>query len=233
MKKFLGILGILIVGVVVASIVVWVNRANIAAHYISRHLNVPVSLNALEISKEEAHLEHLWIGNPPHSKTQTSFAAETIDIDGTLPGILGDPLIIDEIYMENIFVGIEYYGSSKEATNWSYILESDPSKGKSGKDYLIRTLIMENLTVEITQADGKFKRYPTIQRLELKNISSETGFPVEEIEKAIFDLMMQDLIQRLNLDQLLKSIPGGNPLKYLPGLFSQKGSKSKNGAKDL
>jgi hypothetical protein len=63
--------------------------------------------------------------------------------------------------------------------------------------------------VELTQANGKVKRYPTIKQMEFYNISSATGFPVEEIEKAIFEMMMKDIFKKLQLDQLFKTI---NPL---------------------
>ena len=74
----------------------------------------------------------------------------------------------------------------------------------------------------MTKADGSFKRYPTIPRMEFHNISSETGFPISEIEKAIFDLVMKDLFRKLQLDQLLrtidplKNLPGGSNIKHLP-----------------
>ena len=89
-------------------------------------------------------------------------------------------------------------------------------------DYLIKKLILTHLTVELVQANGKVQRFPTIQRMEFHNISSETGFPIDEIEKAIFKMMMQELMQKFNLDDLLnpfKAVPENSPLKYLPQLF--------------
>ena len=223
MRKFFLVFVLLIAGILIASWVVWMNKANIAAHFLSRHLRVPATIRTLDIGKAEAEITRLWIGNPPRSKTSTSFSAETIAIRSNLDQVMADPLLIDEIDIANIFVGIEYYESNE--TNWHYIL-GGPSKAakKKSRDYLIRTLILENLTAEVTQADGKIKRYPTIQRMEFHNISSETGFPIEEIEKAIFNLMMQDLFKKLNFDELLKQFPFQNrpwtaPMQYLPNLF--------------
>jgi hypothetical protein len=220
MRKILLILALIILGAIIASFVAWANRANIAANFLSRNLHVPVTIRSLEISRTETDITRLWIGNPPRSKTSTAFSAETIAIISTYKEIMGDPLIIEEIDISNVYVGLEYYRGKE--TNWDYIL-GDGSKGKKGgkgRDYLIRTLILENLTVEVTQPDGKIKRYPTIARMEFHNISSDSGFPIEEIEKAIFNLMMQDLFKKLPLDQIFKQIPGGSPLQYLPGLFN-------------
>lgn len=221
MRKLLLIIPLLIIGILIAAFVAWGNRANLAANFLSRHLHVPVTIRSLEITKTEADIERLWVGNPSRSKTTTAFSAETISVASNLDQVMGNPLIIDEIIISNIFVGLEYY-EGKE-TNWTYILgnTSKSNSGEKGRDYLIRTLILENLTVEATQADGKIKRYPTIKRMEFHNISSASGFPVEEIEKAIFNLMMKDLFQKLPLNQLFQQLPGGSaPIQqYLPGLF--------------
>ncbi len=218
MRKFVFILGLLLLGIAIASLVVWTNRANLVAHFLSRHLRVPVTIRTLEVTKTEADISRLWIGTPPKSKTSTSFSAETIAIVSNLDQIMGNPLTIDEINMANLFIGVEYYEGLE--TNWTYILQSkgENNKKKKERDYLIRTLILENLTVEVTQANGKIKRYPTIPRMEFHNISSDTGFPIDEIEKAIFNLMMQDLFKNLNIDQLLKQFPfpQTNPMKFLP-----------------
>lgn len=214
MRKFFLVLGLVLIGILIAAYVAWVNKENIAAHFLSRQLHVPVTIRALNISKKEADISRLWIGNPPHSKTSTSFSAETISIYSNLDQVLGDPLIIDEIDISNIYVGVEYYEGDE--TNWTYILENSNETKEVNRDYLIRTLILENLTVEVMQADGKIIRYPTIQRMEFHNISSETGFPIEEIEKAIFNMMMQDLFKRV-LKQFPSNLPGLGPLKYLPG----------------
>lgn len=223
MRKLLLIFFFLILALAFAAALVWVNRTNLAAHFLSRHLNnVPVTINALDFYQNGASIDHLWTGNPPHSKTNTSFSSKTIDIQATPSEIFGSPLIIEEIHFQDILFGLEFYNAAGTKSNWSYILKSHAPKKKPKRDYLIRTLVLKNLTVEVTQANGKTTRYPTIARMEFHNINSETGFPVEEIEKAIFHLVMQDIFQRLNLKGLfenLQNIPG-SPLKYFPNPFN-------------
>ena len=215
MRKFFLFLALILIAILAASWVAWANKANIAAHFLSRQLHVPVTILSLEITKSEADINKLWVGNPTRSKTPTSFTADSIAIHSTLDQVIGDRLIIDEIDIANIYIGLEYYDDKE--TNWNYILESSKKNRKhKGKDYLIRTLILTNLTVVATQADGTVKRYPTIQRMEFHNISSETGFPIEEIEKAIFDLMMKDLFKKLNIQDLLKQFP---MQRYFPNIL--------------
>lgn len=210
MKKILIAVATIVLAVVAMSALAWMNRENILAHFLSRHLRVPVRMQTLDLSKHGAYVSSLWIGTPPKSHSSTSFASKTLDIQAPLKQILSDPLIIDSIEIADIFVGIEFYDKKKQKSNWDYILQ-EKKKPKSSKNYLIRTLVLKNLTVEVTQSDGKIKRYPTIKRMEFHNISNETGFPVEDIEKAIFNLMLQDLFQKLPIDQIFNTI---NP--YLP-----------------
>lgn len=214
MRKIVFSLITLIVAVLLGSWFLWEAKTSVAAYVIARHLQVPVTLKTLEISQTQIDLERLWIGNPLRSQTNTAFASQTIDIDMDVPNIFDNPLIIDQIEIANIFVGIEYYENG--STNWDTILHTAAPSSKKGKDYLIRTLVLENLTVEVTQANGQKKRYPTIARMEFHNISNETGFPVAEIEKAIFNLMMKHIMDKFNLFKQPLNLPVKSPLRYLP-----------------
>lgn len=212
MKKISLFLALIILAILSVTFLAWANKENILAHFLSRELHVPTSLRLLEIDKQGATLDHFWVGNPPHSQTSTSFAAETTRIDTSLDALFGNPLVIEKIEIDNIFVGIEFYDKQGTKTNWNVILPDEKEETKSSRDYLIKTLILHNLTVEVTKVDGTVKRYPTISEMEFHNITSETGFPIDEIEKAIFNLMMKNLFQSLPINQLFKASPIPLPL---------------------
>lgn len=223
MRKCLLFLFTLILIVLAAAVLAWTNKKVILTHFLSKQLHTAVTISTFDISKTEMNLSQIWIGNPPPSKTPTAFTAQNLSIATTIDEILGTPLIIEEIDIRNIFVGLEFYNKKGTDNNWSRILKGDKKELKNSRPYLIRHLVLTNLTVELTKKDGTTKRYPTIPRMEFHNISNETGFPIEEIQKAIFKLMLQDLFKQLNLDQLLQdifpNIPANSPLKLLPGLF--------------
>lgn len=206
MRKFSLFLSLALLCLAVAIGITWTNRENILAHFMSRQLRVPVSIRTLDISKTSAEITRMWIGNFPKSQTSTSFTAETLRLDATLDQIFGNPVTIEQIDINDIFVGIEFYDANGNDNNWGRILHENGQKKRHSREYLIRTLILRNLTVELTQANGKVKRYPTIKQMEFHNISSASGFPVEEIEKAIFEMMMKDIFKKLQLDQLFKTI---------------------------
>lgn len=220
MKKIFALLIFLVVVCVAGAILAWGMSAQIVSHFIGKQLEVSASIQSFNFSSKRVAINGLWIGNPPKSRTNTSFTAQTLTIDSTYSQVLGDPLIIDEIDLENIFVGVEFFDAGGKDNNWSRMLK-ETKEEKSKKGYLIRTLILTNLTVQVTKPDGSVKRYPTIPRMEFHNISSETGLPLSQIEKAIFQLVLKDLFQKLDLNQILdtiNAIKGGSPVK-IPKLF--------------
>jgi len=223
MRKFFFYFSLLLLGILVTATLAWINKKIILTHFLSKQLHTSVSMKSFDLNKTGMNISQLWIHNPPPSKTPTAFKAQELSIDTTVDDILSTPLVIEEISIQDIFVGLELYSNKKNDTNWSRILKEDSKKKKSSRPYLIRHIVLKNLTVELTKADGSTKRYPTIPRMDFYNISNETGFPIEEIQKAIFNLMLQDLFKQLNLDQLFKTflpnLPENSPLKLIPGLF--------------
>jgi hypothetical protein len=184
----------------------------VAAQLLSSQLGVPVKIHTLEIYSQGADLLQIWVGNPSQSRSQTAFSAASIHVQTSVSQIFADPLIIDEIIISDIFIGVEYYNKKKSKSNWATILGEKSSK-KPSRDYLIRTLRFNRLTVEVMQANGTKKSY-TLPQMEFHNISSETGFPVGEIEKAIFQQVLQGLIQQLDLNQIFNGVipmPKGLP----------------------
>ncbi len=199
-------------GVAVTGTLAWVCRVEVAERMLSKHLGVPVAIQALDISLQGAELLQIWVGNPPDSRARTAFSAASVHVETPTSQILADPLIVNEIIISDIFLGVEYYNKKKSKSNWATIL-GKKSLRKPSRDYLIRTLRFNRMIVEVVQADGTMKRY-TLPEMEFHNISSETGFPVGEIEKAIFQQVLQGLIQQLNLNQIFNGViplPKGLP----------------------
>lgn len=220
MKRFLIAVAIFLGALIAAAALLWSSRKTVACYFLTKGLHVPVSMGSLDISTGQANIAKFWIGNPPLSRTKTAFSSETIDINSTFKQLIGNPLTIDRIALNQVFIGVEMYNAKTKDNNWNHIASQDQGSAAKGRDYLIKTLVLDNLTVRVTQPNGSSKTYPTIKHMEFHNISSDTGFPIDEIEKAIFNMVIKDLIRQLNLDQLLEqfNVPAA-PLKLLPNLF--------------
>jgi len=217
MKKIFLILILILASCALLSWIGWGRRADIAAHLIQKHLGgVSVSIHALDLNDQGASINQLVIGNPKGFRSSSSFLAETIEVTATWKQLRADPLTIDRIEMSNLLITLEESSSGK--TNWDRLLGSR-SGSHSNRRWLLRSLILNNLTVRVMKADGSVKQYPTLQRMEFSNLSDETGFPVDEIEKAILNEMMRNLLQNLNLQNLLPPFPGKQYVPALPKLF--------------
>lgn len=223
MRRFLLFFLLILATLSIVALLAWTNKKTLLTHYLSNQLHTSVSIQSFDVGKTEIELSQIHITNPRPSKTPTAFTADNLLIQASVSEILSTPLIIEEIDIDQIFVGIEFYNQTGDDNNWSRMLGDQKKEVKNSRPYLIRTLILRNLTVELTKADGQTKRYPVIQKMEFHNISNETGFPIEEIQKAIFKLMLQDLFKQLNLGDLfqglLPNVPANSPLKLIPGLF--------------
>ncbi|PIS01660.1 MAG: hypothetical protein COT84_01055 [Chlamydiae bacterium CG10_big_fil_rev_8_21_14_0_10_35_9] len=219
MKKFLAVILIIIFVLVTAIFLSWIYRTSLTAYFISKQLNgVPVNIESMEFSKDNLKVRNLFIGNPPQSKTATALESQLIDVDATLQELRGKRLTIEGITVDNSLLAIEFYNQSGTENNWSYMLNGDDEKEKdtNGKEYLIKRLTLKNLTVQVTKMDGSVTRYPTLEKLEFYNISNETGFPIKDIEKAIFNTVLKSIFQRFGLDNLLKSL---DPAEWVPGIL--------------
>lgn len=217
MKKTLLIAFFLIVSVALLAWIGWMKKTSIAAYIIQKPLGVPVSLGNLDITAQGASLTNLDIKNPKGFNSPSAFTAQSIEIDTTFAQMRADPLTIDRIEMNNLLVTIE--ASKSGQTNWDRILgNAPPSSGK--RHWLIKTLTLNNLTVQVIQPNGSIKQYPTLPHMEFYNLSDQTGFPVDQIEKAILNEVMKNLLRNFNLKNLLHPLmPSGLPLPSLPSLF--------------
>lgn len=206
MKKFIFILLGIIIILVVLLFVGWNFRTALISHHISKALKVSVSIGNLDYSKNHLIIGNLWIGNPPQSKTSTAFSSRQIDIYSTWKDIRGEVMTINDLEISDIALNVEYYNKSGDVNNWSVIMDSGSSEKKSSRPYLIKTLVLNNLTVTVTDANGKATTYPMIKQLVIHNIYDETGFPIDQIEKAIFNLMLKQALQQLSLPNLIKTV---------------------------
>lgn len=215
MKKALLVILILILACAAVGYTLWQRRASVAASFMHRHLGVPVTLQALNINANGATLTNLQVSNPSGFQSPFAFQAEDIIITTTLAEIRANPLTIDEIDITDIMVNVESKRNGE--TNWHRILAHKDKSGQNQRHYLIKTLILRNLNVQLTKPDGSTQNFP-LGEMQFHNISDETGFPVSEIEKAIFNQVMKQIFQQLNLPkQLLPLVPGGKyVLPFLP-----------------
>ncbi|NGX32127.1 MAG: hypothetical protein K1060chlam4_00168 [Candidatus Anoxychlamydiales bacterium] len=214
MKKFFIPFFSFIIIIVIIGFVIWFNIPNIVAHMLTKEFNVPVSVQNVTITKKHLKIDDLNIGTPKGSKTDSSFFSKKIDVRSSLSQVRAETLTIDSFTLTNNIIGVEFYNSSGSSNNWTTLMNT-PSKSKkeTKKKYLIKKLTLNNITVVLTKENGQKQTFPTIEKLEFYNITDETGFPIDEIEKAIAQAILKSVFEKYNLLHLLEKVPGVNIIK--------------------
>ncbi len=181
---------------------------------LTKDFGVPVTIENITYSKNNLDIKNFDVSNPKGSQTKTALIAKNINISASLEEIKGDVLTVNSITLDNLMIGIEFYNSDGSKNNWATIMGMPPAKQKGKKrKYLIKTLTLNNIGVTLTKKDGTKQTFPTIKKIEFHNISDETGFPIDEIEKAIAHAILKSIFQQFNLENLLKTINPANIIK--------------------
>ena len=216
MKKFFIPFISLIVIIIIIGFILWFNIPNIIARKISKELSVPVSIENVILSKHNMIIEELDVGTPKGSKTKSSFSSRIIDVETSLKHLRGETLTINSLTFENNIISVEFYNATGTSNNWTTIM-STPTKSKkqTQRKYLIKKLTLTNINVVLTKANGQKQTFPTIDKLEFNNITDETGFPIDEIEKAIANAILKSVFQKFNILHLLDNIPPVNVIKKI------------------
>jgi len=189
-KIYLSTFGIIIAAAIAFIVVIWLLKAPIISAYLSHKLGVNVSMNSAKISRSEMRIKKFKINNPIGARTNTAFLAKKINVNYLWKEIRANPGVINDIVLNDVFLGIELYNTSGSRNNWSQILANvDDEQDKDAKEMIVNHLIINNLSVNI-RGKGLFsswKKVKEIPRLEFRNISSKEGFPTEKLIEQIFD----------------------------------------------
>ncbi len=182
-KKFWKIFWLIVLGVI---IFIWLVKANVFAFYLSHKIRVPVSIGWLNTAPTHAHLRDFRIDNLRQFQNRSAFHVHDVKMLYQWNHLLANPLVIDLLHMQDVLLDIELLNASGSENNWTMMSDRmKPSKGK--KQVVIRKLILDNLTIEILGSSligGAIRRQ--VDHLEFENISSQKGFPTEQLIHEVF-----------------------------------------------
>lgn len=198
MKKFWTIFFLILL--LVAGL--WIFKAPIISNYLSKKMKIGVTIDKIAISKNSATFSKLQILNPKEYKSSVAFSSDEVMIDYVLSEIKAKPTTIDKITLKDNVLNIECNNPICTANNWSKILSLVTEK-KSSQEYQIKSLVLENLHVEISGLINGSKSVD-IAKMEFNDINSKEGFPtdlliVEIFKKANLMNYIQDTLKNLKI----------------------------------
>ena len=82
------------------------------------------------------------------------------------------------------------------------------NKSSSSKTVLIKKLVIRNISCQVVYNDRKDKviNLKPIAILEFENISSDGGFPVEQLSNSVLGKMLKEVFVRENLNDMLNKL---------------------------
>ncbi len=194
------------------------NAAQILSNNLSEKFQVPVKVEQVDFKPASISIQNLTVSNPPKAKEPTAFKARQIDITAPYRAYLKDPILIDTVLIQDVYVDVEIYDQSKTKGNWQTLLANlkrDRTKFfVLEKTSVIKNLILTNIHIQIIMPDGKKHVVPLIKRLEFKDVSSEKGIPIDEITEIVMQKLMGNLFLQKSIQTIIEA-----PLNLLRGIL--------------
>jgi hypothetical protein len=167
-------------------IFLWLIKAPVVSSYLTLRMGVPVSVGSISVRPEHTTIRSFKIRNPQGFQTPDAFRAQTISVGYTLANLRKDPVEIDEIEIDGIYLAIDLRDPLGKSNNWKQIGEKMTAT-RGTTEVIIHKLVLTDIDVEI-RGLGIFTtpKKQHIDRIELDQVNSSRGFPTEELVQKFF-----------------------------------------------
>lgn len=218
---FIFILALAAIGLLGA--IIWLRIPDLLSNSLGRKFGVPISIDSMHVSSSEISLKELLIGNPRGYQLPKAFSAKTLDVHAPLKQYLKEHIVIDEVHIDTIYLGIEFDSHTSTHGNWSIIFSNAVKEGdldKKGTSILIKKLVCTNIQTFLLfrSVPGSMKQLPNIDRIELTNISTEGGFPTNQLMASVLGQMLKQVFIQQHIDNMIKGI-FQSPSNAIDGFF--------------
>lgn len=253
MKTFLyslaGLVTVIILAAVIVGFIFWSRVPDILANNLSKKMKVSVEVDSIGLGWGKVDVKKIQIGNPSGSILAKAFACNEIDVLAPFTNYLSQNIVIDEIDVNNVYLGLEFDSASGTSGNWTTIMgnlnssngstvtsngkkkrkeQPTPAASSSSRSVLIHRLVLTNIDVDVVyrKDGGKVKRLPRIPRIELTEISSQGGLPMNQIMNSVLGEMLKQVFLKENLKNMMQdlidnpNIPFKQYLSPFKGLFN-------------
>lgn len=240
MRIFFKVLASIIIICILAGVILFFlaksRLPDVVASKLSKTLQVSVEIGDINVGLNTVTVDNFEINNPRGYKLEHALTTKQIIVQAPLMNYTSNDIVIDEIDMNNVYLGFEFASPQGTSGNWTTIMnnaknaQAQSSKVASEKSVLIKRLVLNNINADLLyQSDGKIRHLPMIPQIVLVNISSKGGDLTDQLMNSALGQMLKEIFTQENLkqlmDKILEPLPGGqdNPvndaLKPLKGLF--------------
>jgi hypothetical protein len=216
MKYILRFFFILLILVIAGITLLWINAPRICSYFLTQNLGSPVRVEKVEISLHSIELKDFTVENPHFSRTKYALICDRIHVNFLIKELFQKAPKIDSIMVDNMLVNVELYDTKGEVHNWKMIVANVP-KTEEGKktNFEIRKVTIEHLSSNLIPAKEALKPLPPMEHVVLKNITEENGLPLDKIQKALYEAVLQEIFKQ----KVLAFLQKGLLEKFIPKFF--------------
>lgn len=185
----------------------WMKAPAFIAQNLSKKMHVEVQIDDITLSRSSIKIDNIVIGSPANSSLPKAFSAKSIECKISLTNLIKDPLVIDTLEVNDVYLGLEFTSPTMTQGNWTRLIEnlkkSSPPQNSTTKaaTVIIKKLILTNIQADIvyTAIKGNVQKVSPIERIELYNVSSQDGVGYDQIAKMVIEKSVQALLKQENL----------------------------------
>jgi len=216
MKKFLRCLliggGILFLAAIGTFFLIGLKAPDYASKRLTNKLKVPVTIENASISFSGITVNGFTIQNLPKSILPKALSIQTARCENNLLNYLDKDIAIEEISLENIYLGLEFDSPKGTNGNWTVLMKNlqsseTPTSPKDAKSVNIKNLVLTNIQVEVAyKSSGVTKKLPLIPKIVLHNINSSQGLTEEQIMQTVLGQMLKSVFVQENLKNMFEGV---------------------------
>lgn len=215
MKKRLYLFLALVFLCFLAGALVWQKIPDMVAHHLSQHLQIPVQIGKIGFGWNKISVKQIAIGNPPQSVLSHAFTCRILEELASFPTFFQKNITIEQITLDDVYLGLEFDSTSSAKGNWTQIVKNaqgntpkPTDRDEVSRKVLIKSLVLNNIQVDVVyRSEGsRVKRLPPIDRIELTNITSEGGLPMDQVMDSVLGQMLRSVFIKKNLKNMLENL---------------------------
>ena len=232
-KVLLRIVFAVVIVLLIGLFVVYGYLPNLLASKIEKSAQVKTTVDTVGVSMNEIQITDLVMMNVPDSILPKALDVADIEIIGPISDFLKKRVELEKILIDDLYLSLEFNSKSDTNGNWTTIINNFNQTKDDPKEtnYVVAVdrVILTNINIDLVYKDNpKNIQKIKIKDIELKNLSTDGDFPVNQLTKIIMQQALKQIFSIQNLGNMLKDLlipdstpPFINPLKPFFSLEDQ------------
>lgn len=197
------------------------------AQILSNALQTSVLIGDATISPSKIGLHKIIINSPRKSQLSKAFSCQTLNVNAPVLEYVKEDIVIDLIELDDVYLGLEFDSPQSTSGNWTRLMDNlsksseKTDNSKTNKNILIKKLRITNINCQVVYLNKNDRpiNLKPIAVLEFDNISTSSGFPVEQLSNSVLGKMLKQVFIQQNLADMLNKWV--NPKEQIPNILKQ------------